>query len=123
MKFSALFLIAAFSTFAWASNADWNVVAETIPGACEEKIQILAKTGEKYVMVARGEMRDKLYSKDKSAFNREDSVEVQFESLPVNGKLIKPTFLFTKPSIMNGSPAKIEVTQSGSRRMCKMALK
>lgn len=123
MKLPMIVLSAAFAFAAFANESDWNVVAETLPGACEEKMQILAKPGEKYVMIVKGETKEKLFSKDKSAFNRDDSVEVQFESALAAEKSLKPSFVFTKPSYVNGSPAKIEITNNGSKQMCKMALK
>lgn len=101
------------TSLSWAAQ-EWKVVAETT--ICDEKIQIMGKDGEKYVVAVHGNEKTKLYSKDGSAFNEESMQMTEFSS---NGE---PTYNFIHPSYVEANPPKIDVSYSGKRKRCKMEL-
>lgn len=110
------FLLITFfslSSFAWAAQ-EWKMVAEST--VCDEKIQIMGKDGEKYVLAIRGPEKRKLFSKDGSAFNENSMQMTEFASTG------EPTYNFIYPSYVDGNPPKIDVTFSGNKKRCKMEL-
>ncbi len=112
-----LFLLSLFSLSPMAFAAqDWKVIAETT--SCAEKIQILGKEGEKYVLAKRGEEKIKLFSKDGSAFHENSMSSTEFDS----DKSSDVTYNFIQPSYVEGNPPKIDVLYDGARRRCKMEL-
>lgn len=118
-----LFLISLLSmtSVVWAAK-DWKVVAETT--SCDEKVQILAKDGEKYVLAVQGDMKRKLIARDGSAFNENTMKTTEFVSdvKSEEYKLGEPTFTFIQPSYVEGNPPKIDVAYSGTKKRCKMEL-
>ena len=109
-----LFLsILSLSSVSWAAQ-EWKVVAETT--VCDEKIKILGKNGEKYVIAERGEEKRKLFSKDGSAFNENSMQMTEFNSVG------EPTYNFIHPSYVEANPPKLDVTFSGAKKRCKMQL-
>lgn len=106
--------IMIFSTMTQA--AGWKVVAETT--SCAEKIQILGKEGEKYVLAVRGDEKTKLFAKDGSAFHENTMTNTQFTS-KASGD-VKYTFI--QPSYVEANPPKIDVAYNGSQKRCKMEL-
>lgn len=112
-----LFLIALFSyalpTFA---AADWKVIAETT--SCADKIQVLGKEGEKYVLAVRGEEKVKLFAKDKAEFHENSLATTEFTSDASQD--VKYTFI--QPSYVEANPPKIDVAYQGAKKRCKMDL-
>ena len=112
-----LFLISALSLSSMAFAAqDWKVVAETT--SCDEKIQIMGKDGEKFVMAVRGDEKTKLFAKDGSAFKEESMKSTEF----VSGKDADVSYRFIQPSYVEANPPKIDVTFHGDKKRCKMEL-
>lgn len=103
-----------FSTMTHA--ADWKVVAETT--SCADKIQVLGKEGEKYVLAVRGDEKIKLFAKDGSAFHENTMTNTQFSSA-ANQDV---TYTFIQPSYVEANPPKIDVTYNGAKKRCKMEL-
>lgn len=122
MKSVFLLSLMSLSTFAWSAQ-DWKVVAVTTT-ACKEKLQVLAKEGEKFVYVTEGETKTKLYSEDGSAFSEQNSRSVVYtntadQSLSATSK----RYTFTQPSMVDPNPAKLELGMNQVQEKCKMTLK
>lgn len=122
MKSVFLLSLMSFTSFAW-SSADWKVVAETTNN-CKEKIQVLAKEGEKFVYVAEGDMKTKLLAEDGSGYSSESGKAIVFsnesdKSLTTAAK----RYSFTQPSMVDGNPPKINVAVNGVKDNCKLKLK
>lgn len=113
MKHLLFITIMSVSSFAWSAT-DWKVVAETT--ACSEKIQVMGKEGEKYVLAVRGEDKIKLFAKDGSVFNENAMRSTQFVSAK-NGDV---TYTFTQPAYVEANPPKIDVAFNGDKSRCKM---
>ncbi|WPU64851.1 hypothetical protein [Peredibacter starrii] len=116
-----LFLISllSMSSVVWAAQ-DWKVVAETT--SCDEKVQILAKEGEKYVLAVQGDTKTKLVAKDGSAFHENSMKTTEFETdlKSDDFKQGNPTYTFIQPSYVEGNPPKVDVYASGVKKRCKM---
>lgn len=111
-KFLILFLL----TLSSISNADdWKVVAQTI--SCEEKIQVLGKEGEKYVLAVKGDEKIKLFAVDESTFKVDSIKSTEFIS-----KKDDVTYRFIQPSYVEANPPKIDVIHHGLKKRCKMEL-
>lgn len=116
MKHLLLVTVMSLSGFAYAAQ-DWKVVAETT--SCAEKIQIMGKEGEKYVMAVRGEEKTKLFAKDGSVFHENTMRSTEF----VSDKEGDVTYRFIQPSYVEANPPKIDVAYNGSaKKRCKMEL-
>jgi hypothetical protein len=115
MKFLFLITLMSLSSFAWSAK-DWKVVAETT--VCDEKIQIMGKDGEKYVLAVKGDEKTKLFAKDGSSF-KEDSMSSNEFTSPKGSEV---SYSFTQPSYVEANPPKIDVTHSGMKKRCKMEL-
>lgn len=113
MKHLLFISLMSLSTLSIAS--DWKVVAETT--SCDEKIQVLAKEGEKYVLAVKGEEKTKLFSKDGKAFK-----ENAFNSSEFVSKGADATYTFIHPSYVEANPPKIDVAFHGAKKRCKMEL-
>jgi hypothetical protein len=122
MKSVFLLSLMSLTTFAYSAS-EWKVVAETTT-SCKEKIQVLAKDGEKFVYVADGDAKTKLFAEDGTAFSETNGKEVVFsnakdKSLDAADK----RFTFTQPSMVDGNPPKINVVMNGVKDNCKLNLK
>lgn len=116
MKHLLIITIMSLSSFAWSAQ-DWKVVAETT--SCSDKIQIMGKEGEKYVLAVRGEDKVKLFAKDGSVFNENAMRNTEFLSAK-NGDV---TYIFTQPAYVEANPPKIDVVYGGNKSRCKMQSK
>jgi hypothetical protein len=105
----------SLSTVAWSAQ-DWKVVAETT--VCEEKIQIMGKEGEKYVLAVRGDGKTKLFAKDGSTFKNDAMRSTEFAS----DKSSEVSYTFIQPSYVEANPPKIDVSFNGAKKRCKMEL-
>lgn len=122
MKSVFFFSLLSLSTFAWTAT-EWKVVAETT-GACKEKLQVLAKDGEKFVYVAEGDTKTKLFAEDGSAFSEQNPRAVVYTNS--NDKTLNESskkFTFVQPSMVDGNPPKLNVASNGVKDNCKMNLK
>lgn len=115
MKHLFFLALMSLSTVSMAA-ADWKVVAETT--SCDEKIQIMGKEGEKYVMAVRGEEKTKLFATDGSVFHENTMRPTEFKS----DKAGDVTYRFLQPSYVEGNPPKIDVAYNGTKKRCKMDL-
>lgn len=111
-----LFFITLFtvSSFAWSAE-EWKVVAETT--ACDERIKILGKDGEKYVLAVHGVDKTKLISKDGTTFQTNALRSTEF----ISDKSSDVAYTFTQPSYVEANPPKIDLSFNGSKKRCKMA--
>ena len=120
---SVFFLsLMSFSVFA-SSAPDWKVVAETTT-ACKEKLQVLAKEGEKFVYIADGDNKTKLFAEDGAAFSEQNAKPIVYTN--ANDKNLSETskrFTFVQPSMVDGNPPKLNVAMNGVKDNCKMKLK
>lgn len=116
MKHFLFITIMSLSSFAWSAQ-DWKVVAETT--ACSDKIQVMGKEGEKYVLAVRGDEKIKLFAKDGSVFNENAMRSTQF----VSEKNADVTYTFTQPAYVEANLPKIDVAYNGAKSRCKMELK
>lgn len=103
------------TSFAFA-QADWKVIAETT--SCADKIQILGKEGEKYVLAVHGDERTKLYAKDGSSFKENAMSTTEYRS-PEKSDV---SYTFIQPSMVEGNPPKVDVVYHGEKKRCKMEL-
>jgi hypothetical protein len=95
--------------------AEWKVVAETT--LCDEKIQVMGKEGEKYVLAVNGEKKTKLFAKDGSTFSEQSMSSTEFVS-----KQDDVSYRFIQPSYVEANPPKIDVSHNGEKKRCKMKL-
>lgn len=110
-----LFFISLLSISSLTYAADWKVIAETT--SCAEKIQVMGKEGEKYVLAVKGEEKTKLFAKDGSAFSENSMKTTEFVS-----KGADVTYRFIQPSYVEANPPKIDVSYHGDQKRCKMQL-
>ncbi len=109
------FILALVSSFSLsAAAAEWKQVAETT--ACDEKLQILGKEGEKYVLLVHGTKKTKLFSADGSVF-RENALKTTEFTAPGD-----VSYTFTQPSYVEANPPKIIVNEANEKRRCRMNL-
>lgn len=120
---SVFFLsLMSLSVFAWSAQ-EWKVVAETTT-TCKEKLQVFAKEGEKYVYVADGDSKIKLFAEDGSAFSEQNAKPVVYtNATDKNLTEADKRFTFNQPSMVDGNPAKLVVASNGVKDNCKMKLK
>lgn len=117
----SLIALSLLSLSASAFSADWKVVAETMD--CSDKVQILAKDGEKFVQVKTGDKVQKLISQDGSAFSSQGGKSTVFVSAKKETHLGVPTYEYTHPSYQEANPPKIDIFYSGVKKHCKMSAK
>lgn len=115
MKQLFFITIMAMTSFSYA-QADWKVIAETT--SCAEKIQILGKEGEKFVLAVQGDERTKLYAKDGSSFKEEALSTTEYRSTEKSDV----SYTFIQPSMVEGNPPKVDVAYHGEKKRCKMDL-
>lgn len=109
MKYLLFLSLISLSSMAIAAN-EWKVVAETT--ACDEKVQILAKEGEKYVMAVKGDVKTKLFSKDGAAFSEQSLRMTEYDSDASSAEKIH----YIHPAYVEANPPQIDL---GSKR-CKL---
>ena len=120
---SVLFLSLMMSSLgAWCAQ-DWKVIAET-SNACKQKLQVMAKEGEKFVYVKEGDTKTKLFAEDGALFSEQNGKPIVYS----NGqdKTLNDTskrFTFVQPSMVDGSPPKLDVAFNGVKENCKMKLR
>lgn len=122
MKSVFFFSLLSLTTFAFSAT-EWKVVAETT-GSCKEKLQVLAKEGEKFVYVAEGDSKTKLFAEDGSAYSEQNGKAVVYSNN--SDKTLNESskkFTFIQPSMVDGNPPKLNVASNGVRDNCKMNLK
>lgn len=122
MKSVFLLSLMSLTTFSFAA-AEWKVVAETTTN-CKEKVQVLAKEGEKFVYVANGNEKTKLFAEDGTAFSEQSGQAITFsnkkdKSLTNASKRIS----YTQPSMVDPNPPKIDLAMNGVSEKCKLSLK
>jgi hypothetical protein len=110
-----LFFISLMTLSTLSFAAEWKVVAETT--SCDEKIQVLGKEGEKYVLLVKGDEKTKLFSTDDSVFNENAMKSTEFVS-----KGTDTSYRFIQPSYVEANPPKIDVSFYGDKKRCKMQL-
>lgn len=115
MKHLILISLFSLSSLSYAA-ADWKVIAETT--SCNEKIQVLGKEGEKYVLAVKGDEKTKLFATDGSAYKQDTMSMTEFTS----DKASEVKYTFTQPSYVEGNLPKIDVAYSGTKQRCKMQL-
>lgn len=115
MKHLFILAIMSLSSVSMAAT-DWKVVAETT--SCDEKIQIMGKEGEKYVLAVRGEEKTKLFAKDGSVFHENTMRPTEYTS----ESSADISYRFLQPAYVEANPPKIDVAYNGSKKRCKMDL-
>jgi len=120
---SVFFLsLMSFSVFAGTAQ-NWKVIAESTT-ACKEKLHVLAKEGEKFVYIADGEGKTKIFAEDGSRFSEQNGKAIVYTN--ANDKTLNDTskrFTFVQPSMVDGNPPKLNVSMNGVKDNCKMKLK
>lgn len=114
MKHLLFISLMSLSSLSLAAT-DWKVIAETT--SCDEKIQIMGKDGEKYVLAVKGDEKIKLFAKDNSVFQENAMKSTEFEA-----KSEDVSYRFIHPSYVEANPPKIDVAYHGSKKRCKMDL-
>jgi hypothetical protein len=123
MKQVLFFSLMTLSSIA-AAGADWKVVATVSDPACAEKIQILAKEGEKFVYAVNGADKNKLLAEDGSTFSADSMKSTTFVSDAAEKReLGDPTYTFTHPSYVEANPPKLDIAYSGVMKHCRMNIK
>lgn len=112
MKYSYLIFL-MFPLISFASN--WKTIAQTTN--CDEKIQIMGKEGEKYVVALKGEEKIKLFSNDGSTFKSHSINSNEFTN-EVEGM----KYRFIRPGDVEGNPPKIDLSIDNKRKRCRMEL-
>jgi len=122
MRSVLFFSLVLFSTFSW-SAPEWKVVAESTSD-CTEKLQVLAKEGEKFIYVTDRHSKTKIDSLDGSVFSEQNSKEVVFSNTSEkNLDERSKRFTFVQPSMVSSSLPKLTVATHGLMNHCKMKLK
>jgi hypothetical protein len=119
MKSCLFFSLMALTSFTWAAQ-DWKVVAMTTNN-CQQKVEVLAKEGEKFVYVNDGLAKTKLFAEDGSVFSEQSGKMVTFSN--ASDKNSHEKYTFVQPSMVDPNPAKIEIRTNGLKAKCKMKLK
>lgn len=115
MKHLFFITIMSMTSLSFAA-AEWKVIAETT--SCAEKIQVLGKDGEKYVLAVKGDEKTKLFAQDGSLFKENAMSTKEFVS-PAGSNV---SYTFIQPSYVEGNPPKIDVSFNGQKKRCKMEL-
>lgn len=92
---------------------DLKVVAVST-NDCQEKLKVLAKSGDKFVYIDDGHKKIKLMSEDGSAFSEESGKSISFSG---------EGYTFIQPSVVDPNPARLEYASNGLRTKCKLKLK
>lgn len=121
MKIIFAFLAFCLVSFSYSSSADWHVIAESGID-CKENFKILAKEGEKFVVLDQGNEKLELESKDGSKFDDSSPVPLTFVSTKKNGLNTKK-FTFTQPSMMDRNRAVVEIENGMRKENCKVQIK
>ena len=122
MRSVFFFSLVLFSTFSW-SAPEWKVVAESTSD-CTDKLQVLAKEGEKFVYVTDSHSKTKIYSSDGSVFSQQNGQEVVFSnSHEKNLDERSKRFTFIQPSMVSSTLPKLTIVSQGLMNHCKMKLK
>ncbi len=109
----SFFTISLMALTSWAfADAGWKVIAVT--DNCREKVEILAKPGEKYVIADKNGEQEKLFAKDGSAFNPEGMAGNEFKSANIT---------YGHPSMVEANPPKLDLVESGKKTHCRMVSK
>lgn len=118
-----LLFVSLISLTSLCFAAEWKVVAETV--GCPEKVQVLAKEGESYVIASHDGHHRKLYADDGRKFSPQNMGTTEYNSDTNKEKYLlgEPTFRYTHPSYVEGNPPKIDVSHSGRSERCRMNLK
>lgn len=123
MKSVFLLSLMSLTSLAYAAAAEWKVVAETTTN-CKEKIQVMAKEGEKFVYVTDGTTKTKLAAEAGAAYSDQSGKAVVFSNekdSSLSG--VSKRFTFTNPAMVDGNPPKINVSVNGVKDNCKLTLK
>ena len=99
------FILMATESFA----AKWSVVAETT--SCDDKVQVLAQEGKKYVIAVINSERQKLYSKDHSTFSKKSMTTTEY---------VGDSITFIHPSYVEANPPKINLSNLDRKNRCSM---
>ena len=121
MKSVFFFSLMSFATLVWSAQ-EWKVVAVTT-NACKDKVEVLAKEGEKFVYVHEGDVKTKLFSADGSAFTEQNGKSVTFTNSSEGLASSEARYTFVQPSMVDGNPAMLQVASNGVKANCKMKLK
>ena len=90
----------------------------------QRKITSLAKEGEKFVYVADGDTKTKLFAEDGTVFSEQNGKANVYSN--ANDKNLNDSskrFTFVQPSMVDGNPPKLNVAINGVKDNCKMNLK
>lgn len=118
MKLAFIATLISMTSFAWASQA-WKIVAET--ANCQDKLEVLAKEGEKFVYVVRGDKKTQLFSEDETTYVKDGPSMTTFSNS--HDKSSKEKFTFIQPSMVDGNPPKLNVSVNNQKENCRMKLK
>ncbi|MFA5583381.1 MAG: hypothetical protein WDA09_04125 [Bacteriovoracaceae bacterium] len=111
MKLLISILMTLFSLSSFA--ATWKPVAKTID--CPRDVEVLAKTGEKHVMVEVDGKKYQLNSDKDESFSEEALVSHQF----VNEQ---EKMTLTLPGYVERNPPKFDIDENGKKIHCRMNL-
>lgn len=109
------------ATSAFAATPEWKVVAET--SDCAEKIQILAKEGEKFVYAQKGAEKTKLAALGADTYKKDSPKAVAFTSTANDSG---ETISFTNPGMVEANPPKIQIANSNkgiAAQKCNVTVK
>jgi hypothetical protein len=106
-------LLSTFSYFGYASDS-WKVVAETT--SCQTEYKILAKSGEKFVILFNGEKKVRLHSEDGSSYIDENPRRTIFSNKNLNVS-------YVSPSVVDGNLPKLKFAERDSIPNCQLNLK
>lgn len=108
-------------TFHSFAAAEWKTIAET--SNCPEKVQIMAKEGEKFVKLVHGGEEEKLFAQDGSAFTRDTPHKVMFVSPKTEGLVSAKSYSFFRPAMMESTAPKLMINAKGKELRCQMTAK
>lgn len=113
MKTIFFILLNIFSYFSYASDS-WKVEAETT--SCQTEYKILAKSGEKFVILLNGENKVKLHSEDGSGYMDENPRRTIFLNKNLNVS-------YVRPSVVDGNLPKLKFTDNEALSNCQLNFK
>jgi hypothetical protein len=120
MKSLLLMSVLSLVSNAFATS-DWKVIAESKD--CGEKVQIMGKEGEKYVMAVKGDTKTKLFSKDGSGFNKENPKSTEYSAVSTDPSSAGTAVSYTQPGYTEGNLPKVQILDNGKSKKCSMNYK
>lgn len=109
----SLFTLFILALSVHSFSADWKPVAKTVN--CPQKVEVFAKTGEKYILLELDGKKHQLHSNKEESYSEDALVSHQF--VDSEEKLV-----VTLPGYVEANPPKFDNKLSAKKVHCRMNL-